>query len=165
MDNISDSKFAVWRGLIIMANIDGHFSQQEKEFLDGIHRYELLTDEQKEILKQDIETQNKDFDSVYKQITEVRDRAYLINLTSVLFHKDGKFCPTEQEALNKIDSEHKKTINLEKILKEAKAVSMADLEVHKIKLDEADDIQGGGYLGLGYIFDFITDKLRDRGLY
>jgi len=100
MSQISDGKFAVWRCLVVMANIDGHFCDDEKEFLEGIHRYEMLSDEQKVILKEDIDSQNMDFDSIYNQITEPRDRAHLINLTRVLFHKDGDFCPTEKEVFD-----------------------------------------------------------------
>jgi hypothetical protein len=164
MNAISDSKFAVWRCLVIMANIDGHFSDEEKKFLDNIHNNDILSDEQIKTLENDIRTQNTDFDSVYQYITEPRDRAYLINLARVLFHKDGRSCTIEKEVLDKINKDHKKTINLEEILESARQVSKEELKKHQIELDEADDIEGGGYFGLGNVFDYITDKLRDKGI-
>lgn len=52
-------------------------------------------------------------DDVWSDITDVRDRAHVINIANTVFWEDGEFSHTEKEVYEKINATHMATLDLD----------------------------------------------------
>ncbi|OFZ10774.1 MAG: hypothetical protein A2Z20_00845 [Bdellovibrionales bacterium RBG_16_40_8] len=103
MNSISDSKFNVWRVLVLLIYTDGCAHEKEKEWLSQcISRFEL-TNQQKEQLRNDFKSQ-QDFRLLLPSITDIKDFSHLIHMTNILFHVDDKLSNAEQVILKDLNS-------------------------------------------------------------
>ncbi len=123
MAQINESKLAMLRGAIALAWADGVMDDNERERLHQlIDRHEGLSYIQRDQLKKDVETQIG-LDGIWEKITDVHDRAHLINIAVALFHEDGDYADLEKKAYAQINALHHDTLDIAAMESELSAMA------------------------------------------
>lgn len=113
MTQATKSHFAMFRGAIALAWADHELDAEEQERLEVyIDHNTELSDAQKAQLKEDLHN-HITLDQVWDDITDVHDRAHLINIADAIFWEDGQLCHTEREVLDKMNEKHMATLDIE----------------------------------------------------
>ena len=147
MNEANKSHVAMFRGIIALACADHKLDDNEKtRILVYIRNNKHLSDEQAELLVKDID-QPVDLDSVWPDITDVQDRAHLINIADVIFWEDGMLCHSEKEVYDKIRAAHIATLDADAI-REDIAAYRKELASNREQFDrELKQIQLSGPFG------------------
>ena len=113
MSEATKSHYAMFRGAIALAWADHRLDEEEQErILVYIENNRHLSDAQRTQLKQDL-LQPVKLDDVWPEITDVHDRAHLINIADAIFWEDGELCHTEKEVYDKIRAAHIATLDVD----------------------------------------------------
>jgi tellurite resistance protein len=94
----NESKFNMWRACFAALWADGKLTSEEREWALKKINTLRFTDEQKQALLEELETQ-ADFLSIVEKVTNKSDRAFLAHQIRVISHLDGHFSPEEKELL------------------------------------------------------------------
>lgn len=124
---LSESAFSALRAAIALAWVDNELSSPEREALRHYLSHPRLTESQRTQLQRDIDQGGEKLDALLPHITELRDRAHLINMAQVLVARDGVVDAEEQQALNHMLARHLPTIDREKAQEEARIAREAFL--------------------------------------
>lgn len=111
---IDDSKFNMWRGCVAIIFLDKLVSPEERIWVEEKIKKLPLSDEQRNILKKDLET-GVDIESILPKITNKVDIAFLVNTFRVLANIDKNFSPAEKTAFNQLEAHVLKGLNLSSI--------------------------------------------------
>jgi uncharacterized membrane protein YebE (DUF533 family) len=132
----------MFRGMIALAWADHDLDDNEKSrILVYIKNNKHLSAAQAEQLALDLD-HPVDLDTVWPEITDVQDRAHLINLADVIFWEDGEMCRTEKQVYEKIRAAHIATLDEDFIRQDIAAYRTQlaanreafDRELHQIKV-------------------------------
>jgi len=99
--SMDDSKFNMWRTITSLAHTDGVFCRDEKNYLIPIFDNLVMSDEQRQILKSDVETP-QDPETLFALITKPADRAQVTFYGRVLLWADQTLDTSEQDVLAKM---------------------------------------------------------------
>lgn len=145
---VSNSLFAMCRCTVALAYIDGVLSPEEKEMLQGFFATLPLSKEQEKTLADDLAQGNLDYYLLYKQITDLCDRAHLISFARVLFYSDGDFSKDEKAVLENMTKDHMNNVCDEK----GQAVKpLSDMDVSKLVAGDGNGIDAG----VSYLKDVV----------
>jgi len=111
-DALTQSRYAIYEGLIALAWADHELHEDEKATLHGLietNRY--MTDEQRDRLHKAVD-RRIEITEVWPRLTDVQDRARLIDMANIIFSSDGEFCELEQGAKKTIVSRHLRTLDM-----------------------------------------------------
>lgn len=115
MSEATHSEVAMFRAIIALAWADDRLSEEEQErILVYIENNRNLSEAQKKQLRTDIPRPTS-MDAVWPEITDVRDRAHVINVADAIFWEDGELCHSEKEVLDRIRSAHIATLDVDAI--------------------------------------------------
>lgn len=98
-DQLTESRFSMWRALIALAHADGVVMPHELDFITRSSSAETISDEQKVILQADLETA-QDVSALFKQITHSGDRKEFFAMARSLCWSDGDFDEQERHILD-----------------------------------------------------------------
>ena len=147
---ISKSLLAMCRCTVALAYVDGVFAKEERKLLSEYFDTLPLTNNQLSLLREDMRVGNMDYYLLYRQITDVCDRAHLINFAKVLFYSDGEFSQIEKDVLNVLVRDHMADINDKKGVsaRTIENMIMSNDQVNKIREQTSGSSMGGavGYL-------------------
>lgn len=130
----TDSQIAMLEAAIALAHADGRLEDGERAQLRHfVKGHAALTDAQREELFDKI-AHPVTLDDVWSRISDLHDRAHLINIANSIFWSDGLMCHDEQEVLQRIHDAHLATIDVEAELK-----AVADLAENQ-RLERARNI-------------------------
>ena len=101
--SISDSRFNMWRAVTAMVHADSVVRPHEVNFIVENIRKLPLSDEQIEILSDDLQTP-RDIEVSFREITAPRDREDFFHLARAIAWSDGDFDDREQALLDRIRS-------------------------------------------------------------
>lgn len=125
MSEITESRLAMYEGIIALAWIDHTLHPDEKQSLhDLINNNPRFTDEQREILH-GMADQKAKLEEIWPQITDKQDRAYLLDIANMIFHRDGEYCDIEKEVYEKYLAAHLETIDTEETMQELQTMAVA----------------------------------------
>lgn len=150
---ISESKLALWRSAIAIAYADGTLNDSERQLLLSNLPLAILSEEQRKIIDMDL-AEGVKLEDVFSAITDMRDRAHLINFARILVHADGQVNADEQDAINYISSYHSKKLDTSISLAAAKleAKSLNDQYKSQLRKERYED---GRFVE--DIFDFFAE--------
>ncbi len=134
MSTYNESKFHMWRACIGVVWVDGDLDANEENWVLEKIKNLNFTDEQREILKQDLKG-SIDFPKIVSKITDKKDRAFLVHEIRVIGHLDDDYSSHEQELLNSWREFVLKGVDLvelEKIIAEDEKASYHEDEVYKV---------------------------------
>ena len=136
------SHFAVFRAAIALAWADHKLHEEEQErILVYIDNNEELSSAQREQLKKDLQQPIK-MDEVWPEITDVLDRAHVINIANTIFWEDGELCNNEKEVYEKIKAAHMVTLDMD-FLREDIANCRRDIAARRQLFEqELHDLRG-----------------------
>lgn len=103
----SESKFYMWRAIIVMAHADGVLHQSEADYLKTLfakmHELNDITEAQYKTLVDDLATPG-DIDVITSQIKDPAFQAQLTYFARLLAFKDGQLHPSEEMLLKKFEA-------------------------------------------------------------
>ncbi|WP_127716869.1 TerB family tellurite resistance protein [Halobacteriovorax sp. HLS] len=127
-NEISDSKFNMWRACLAIISIDGRHSEEEKLWLSERARIVKFSKEQLETLERELK-KPVDIESILPLITDKKDLAFLMHQIRVIGNIDGLYDEDEKAAFKKVESIVMKGIDLTSIEKEVQ--KMEDESYHE----------------------------------
>lgn len=111
MVDSESSYYAKFRCAIALAWVDESFDEKQREVLATfIQNGGRLTEEYKAQLLKDLHTKIP-FEESWKQVTDIYDRAHLIDMADVIFKADGHYNDAEKLCYEKMKSEHMAAID------------------------------------------------------
>ena len=113
--NITSSQFNMWRTLFAIAHADNILAQGEIEYMAKILGEVDFSQEQNDILKDDIDNP-KDIEEMFKGVTDVNDRIEFFSLARELVYADGDFGEEEQSAMIMLASKHFQQTNVDDLI-------------------------------------------------
>ena len=128
---IPESKFAMWRACVATVHLDGVVSVEEEKWLENQLIAIPFSDDQLKILINDFK-KPVDFDDIFDQITEKKDRAYVLHYLRVISHIDGVFDEAEKIKYAEIEQKILGKLNLKDIEADAKAREIASYHEDKV---------------------------------
>lgn len=147
-----DSKFNVWRACIGIIWIDGIVQTEERDWIEDRIEKLRFTDEQREILKQDL-ANNINFEEVFSKITRPADRGFLVHQIRVISHMDSDFSPKERALLQKWNDFVMKRVDMDEVL--------ADITQAQAEHDEEMEAEQEEEFDRHSFFDRLIGDLED----
>lgn len=115
--SVTNSEFYMWRTVFAVSHADGVVTDEEIRFMAEVLEDQSFSEEQKEILKDDIHNP-KDPTEMFEQIGDVEDQAKFFEFARELVWIDGDFGGAEQKVMVDLIGEHIKTVDFEKLVQE-----------------------------------------------
>ncbi len=134
---IDSSKFSMWRACISVVHLDGRLTSDEDNWVKQKIQSLPLSAEQKAVLEQDLAV-GLNFDEVIKNITEPKDKAFLLHLVRVISYIDGDFSSDEKQAYAKLEKIVLSRLDLAKFEEQAQAIE--DASYKNIPLDNKSSL-------------------------
>lgn len=155
MTDTTKSHYSMFRAMIALAWADHELDEREKErVLVYVQNNRRLSDAQKEQLAQDL-LEPIELDDVWSDITDVQDRAHLINIADVIFWEDGEMCRTEREVYDRITKAHLATLDEDLIRKDI-AACRKELAANRQHFEqELHEIRGP----FGHMMHYVENSL------
>ena len=158
MGEATKSHVAMYRAVISLAWADHSLDEKEQGRIHAhLDNNKNLSDAQREQLKKDLQQPIK-IDDVWSDITDVQDRAHVINIADTLFWEDGEFCHSEKEVYEKIKTAHMATLDIDFIredLRSFRKQQLADRQQFKQELHE----MRGPFSRAMYYLESMVDKV------
>ena len=159
MSNASSSEIAMYRAAIALAWADHSLSEEEQsKLMVYMDNNKKLSDSQRENLKKDI-SEKVNIDDVWQEVTDVRDRAHVINIADAIFWSDGQLCHTEKEVLEKIRAAHMATLDLDAINEDIRTYRQELLVGRQQFQQELHEMRGPFARMLHYLTTIVDDAL------
>lgn len=134
---INSSKFSMWRACISVVHLDGRLSTDEDYWVKQKIQSLPLSNEQKATLEGDL-ANGLDFDKVIQNITEPKDKAFLLHLVRVISYLDGDFSSDEKQAYAKLEKIVLGRLDLAKFEEQAQAIE--DASYKNVPLDNKSSL-------------------------
>jgi hypothetical protein len=132
-EKISHNLYYMWRCVIALSHLDGKVSEEEKKYIlltiSKLQERFDMSVEQIETLQQDI-IKDQSIQELFKHINDPAYRSNVLHFCRILAHKDGNFCPTEQDILSKMHFEVTEGLDFEKIRSEVQENVAHSIALH-----------------------------------
>jgi hypothetical protein len=112
---VTESQFYMWRTLFAMSHADNDVSASEIRFMSEALEDIPFTQEQKAILKEDI-NQPQDIIQMFSAISDVRDQAEFFSFARTMVWVDGDFGKAEQDIMLKLQKMHIQNADIDKLV-------------------------------------------------
>lgn len=144
-NQISESRFYMWRAVFAMAHVDGKISAEELEFACQYLDNAGFSEEQTAILKQDLQTP-QNVGEMLSHVTALSDQADFFQFSHMLAWKDGDYSSQEERIINRLNQEQMQKFNKQQVahnIREARKASILRraLEDHTFAA-QARDVSG-----------------------
>ena len=114
MSDITSSQYNMYKALIALVWADGKVADEERSYIETFLRNQHdLTFDQRDELLEALDHQ-PDIDAIWDQITEVQDRAFLLDMASAVFYADGEYSIEEKQLYNRLLEKHLATLDEKK---------------------------------------------------
>ncbi len=141
MSDLTDSRLAMYEGIISLAWADHSLHENEKaglhQLIDANPRF---TDDQRNRLH-NLVNDRCDLADVWERITDKYDRAYLLDTANYIFTQDGIYTESEQEIYETFLANHLELVNAEeteeKLKRMAVTLKTRRLEAEKVAQQQA----------------------------
>ncbi len=140
---VNESRFYMWRAIFAMAHADGIVTAEESDFLNEYLSNVSFSEEQLNILKEDLKNP-QDTSDMFSKITEQSDRAQFFYFALMLAWSDGDFDEQEKVILDNLRLSHIANLNLEQISKsvrESAGLVAADLNQKGVSMNFWENIR------------------------
>ena len=124
---INQSKFSMWRACISVVHLDGQLTTGEEHWVKDKIKSLPLSDEQRATLEKDL-SHGLNFDEVIQDISEPKDKAFLLHLVRVISYLDGDFSSDEKAAYLKLEKAVLSRLDLAQFERQAKEIEDASYE-------------------------------------
>jgi len=133
--DVSNDELYMFRCLISMAHSDHAFEAPEKAFIEKILDGNSFSDEQRQILVNDM-SNPQPVEELLPQITQPVNRAQVVHFARVMAYRDGELEPQEDTILAKLHGSAMKKVDLDKARQDVQNEIREQMEIHDKKMDE-----------------------------
>lgn len=148
----------MYRAVIALAWADQKLLETEQDrILVYLDNNKQLSDVQREQLKQDLHQPIK-MDDVWPDITDVLDRAHVINVANTIFWEDGELCHSEKEVYEKIKAAHMATLDMD-FIREDIANCRKDLAASRQQFEQELHNLRGPFGRMLHYLETVVDKV------
>ena len=144
---LNESRFNMWRAVFAMAHTDHVVTQEEKDFMRNYLLNVPFSDEQRDVLQDDIENPQH-IEEMFDRISSPEDRGEFFQFARMLCWCDGDFHAQEEEIKTRLNDLQMKHLDMVKLEKEL-ALTREMGEWQREKDDVAFRDTAGGIVGLG----------------
>lgn len=144
-NQITDSRFHMWRTVVALAHADGVVVPEEEAFVENYISTLPFTDEQRETLREDLRTPQNAYE-MFEQISERSDQAEFFQFARMLIWCDGDLDRQEDQIFKHLQKEQMRDVGIDNMQRLAEETR--DLErIRRMREDEifekkADDLAG-----------------------
>jgi uncharacterized membrane protein YebE (DUF533 family) len=103
--NISESRFYMWRGVVAIAHADGVVTPHEVSFINDFVKDRAFSKEQLNILGQDLQEPQHAYD-MFTKITDRQDKTDFFSLARALSWCDGDYDDQEKVIIDRLEKEN-----------------------------------------------------------
>jgi len=139
MAKVTKSRLALYEGIIALAWLDHELHPNEKEGLHTLINSNVHFDEeQKAMLHKEVD-KRPDIKKIWSRITSKEDKAHLLDISHMIFLKDGEYCDNEKEFYDTYLAKHMASLDTEAIANEVREL-YSDLRAkHAADVEEAKE--------------------------
>lgn len=146
-EEISKSRFHMWRAVFAMAHADHVVTDEEKAFMENYLDNVPFSEEQKEVLREDMVTA-QDVSEMFFMITEPEDQGQFFQFARELVWCDGDFDAQEEAIKERLKADQIDKMNLGRLETELHR-SRAEARMEKTAEKREFEQQADSLLGLG----------------
>lgn len=142
---ITDSRFHMWRAVIALAHADNRIDDQEREFADNYLVHVPFSDEQKVMLRRDLD-KAQDVQAMFNKITDRADQAEFFEFARMIVWCDGNLDEQEDKIFEYVKDAQMFTLNeaeMRKIVRETRESGKAQRAAEDAQFEaDADKLLG-----------------------
>lgn len=160
MKKITESQFYMWRTLFAISHADNVVTDEEVRFMTDAMEDVPFTEEQKDILQDDI-SNPKDIVEMFEKISNNRDQAEFFKFARALVWVDGDYGEEEQEIMLKLKRMHIQNVSVDDLVGN-NSLSLEDDDpiVSNISMD-VPKVNNKKSIFFSFRDRFIKDKIQD----
>ena len=113
--SVTESQFYMWRTIFALSHADGVVSAEEKQFMLQALVDVPFSQEQDEILREDINIAQA-VDEMFVKISNPQDQAMFFKFASRLAHIDGDYGKAEQDVMLRLKQTHLKNVDVDDLV-------------------------------------------------
>ena len=159
MPKITESQFYMWRTLFAISHADDIVTEEEVRFMTEAMEDVPFTEEQKDILQDDI-SNPKDIVEMFEKISSDRDQAEFFKFARVLVWIDGDYGEEEQEIMLKLKRLHIQNVNVDDLVGN-NSLSLEDDDIPSNISMDAPKVNNKKSILFSFREKFIKDKIED----
>ena len=130
------SRVSLYRGLIALAWADHELHHEEKAALHDIFdAHAGLTAENRAVLHTEVD-RSIDLEDVWPLITDVQDRARLIDMANIIFQQDGNYSSEERAMIHRFTARHLASVNADSIAQEMALLTDAQKAARELERED-----------------------------
>ena len=126
-DSLNESRFYMWRTVVAMAHADGVVTPQELSFINDYVRDINLSQEQLDIIGQDI-LNPQDISKMFSKITKAQDKTDFFALARALSWCDGDYDAQEKAIIESLEQADLMAVHQEAIEKSRELINEVTLD-------------------------------------
>jgi uncharacterized membrane protein YebE (DUF533 family) len=150
IEEVSESRFFMWRAVVAMAHADKIVEPEEKELIESYLSKIPFSEQQKEILRRDLEKQ-RDVAQMFELITDPEDQGEFFQFARMLVWSDGDYDAQEKKILEYLEHIQMRSLNRDR-LREMVKLSRQDSRLQRLREDEMLAGEASHRLSIGAIF-------------
>lgn len=151
---LTDSRLAMWRAVLAMAHTDGVVMPKEAEFGALYMDRAGASDEQREILREDLQNP-QDPAEMFARIIEPSDKADFFEFARALLWCDGDFSAQEKAIVERLQKTHIDSLHPERLAVELHALR-DEQALARMRDEAAENGWAKRHVGLGAILSRVT---------
>lgn len=146
MTDITESKYNMYKALIALVWADGHVTESESKYMRSYitNLDELNFDQREELLTALVE--KPDIDAIWNDITDKRDRAFVLDMATSIFYADGEYSIAEKQLYADLLQKHLATLDekthaleIKRLQEQARISSLQDEEAYQQEIEKEND--------------------------
>lgn len=155
-EQITDSRFHMWRTVVALAHADGVVVPEEEAFVENYISALPFTDEQRAALREDLRTPQNAYE-MFEQISERSDQAEFFQFARMLIWCDGDLDRQEDQIFKHLQKEQMRDVGIDNMQRLAEETR--DLErIRRMREDEVFEKKADDLAGLQNILKGIVSK-------
>lgn len=159
MPSITESQFYMWRTLFAVSHADDIVTEEEVRFMTEAMEDVPFTEEQKDILQDDI-SNPKDIVEMFEKISSDRDQAEFFKFARVLVWIDGDYGEEEQEIMLKLKRLHIQKVSVDDLVGN-NSLSLEEDDIPSNISMDAPKVNNKKSILFSFREKFIKDKIED----
>ena len=163
MDNnqqLSESRFYMWRAVFAMAHVDGKVTQEELDFAEQYLERAPFTQEHREILKDDL-AQPQNVGEMLMHVSDLSDQADFFQFSHMLAWADSDYSAREQGIMDRLNAEQMQKFNKADVAKNIKEARKAAI-LRRALEDEEFARQARDVSGFANVIRFVVPWMEMR---
>lgn len=157
-NQVSTSKFYMFRCLAAIAHADGIVCDEERGYMMALISHVPFSAEQKDILLNDLDHAQK-IESLLPYINDPVYRGQVAYFARLMAFKDGHLDPGEKEILDKLEAYSIEGVDLEALQDDVKKAVDAKLFEYDVRVENSRPKKGEHFVSWFYLLDQLLMRL------